>query len=99
LINRYYGLKERERDYAQNGFTRIWSKISSFFGFMKASYKTLFLLAIVAIISVGSTTWVAIMLGESDAEVYLPSLGTIKTARALTLKPIGMQTVKTKEKP
>ena len=36
-------------------------------------------MAIVAIISVASTTLVSILLSESDSDVYLPSLGTIKT--------------------
>ena len=78
-MNLSNGSKEKERDYARNVFTRILNRIRSFFGFMKASYKTLFLVAIVAIISVASTTWVSIFLGESDSEINLPSLGTIKT--------------------
>jgi hypothetical protein len=73
------GLKEKERDYTCNAFKRIWTPLRSFFVFLKSSYKTLFLVAIVAIISVASTTLVSILLSESDSEVYLPSLGTIKT--------------------
>ena len=73
------GLKEKERDYARNAFKRIWTQLHSFFVFLKSSYKILFLVAIVAIISVASTTLVSILLSESDSDVYLPSLGTIKT--------------------
>ena len=62
-----------------NGFKRIWAQFHSFFVFLKSSYKILFLVAIVAIISVASTTLVSILLSESDSDVYLPSLGTIKT--------------------
>ena len=73
------GLKEKERDYARNAFKKIWAQLHSFFVFLKSSYKILFLVAIVAIISVASTTLVSILLSESDSDVYLPSLGTIKT--------------------
>jgi len=73
------GLNEKERDYARNAFKKIWAQLHSFFVFLKSSYKILFLVAIVAIISVASTTLVSILLSESDSEVYLPSLGTIKT--------------------
>jgi len=73
------GLKEKERDYAGNAFKKVWTQLHSFFVFLKSSYKILFLVAIVAIISVASTTLVSILLSESDSDVYLPSLGTIKT--------------------
>lgn len=79
LMSNSDGLKEKERGYTHNAFTRIWTPLHSFFVFLKSSYKTLFLVAIVAIISVASTTLVSILLSESDSEVYLPSLGTIKT--------------------
>jgi hypothetical protein len=46
---------------------------------MKHSYKTLILVAIVAIISVAVSAWIAIMLSDSGSEIYLPSVGTIKT--------------------
>jgi len=46
---------------------------------LKSSYKTVILIAIVAIISVVSTTLVSVLLSESESEVYLPSLATIKT--------------------
>ena len=36
-------------------------------------------MAIVAIASVASTTLVSMMLSHSDYELYVPSLGTIKT--------------------
>jgi len=62
-----------------NGFKRIWTQLHSFFVFLKSSYKILFLVAIVAIISVASTTLASILLSKSDSDVYLPSLGTIKT--------------------
>jgi len=73
------GLKEKERDYARNAFKKVWTQLHSFFVFLKSSYKILFLVAIVAIISVASTTLVSILLSKSDSDVYLPSLGTIKT--------------------
>jgi len=73
------GLKEKERDYARNAFKKIWAQLHSFFVFLKCSYKILFLVAIVAIISVAGTTLVSMLLSESVSEVYLPSLGTIKT--------------------
>jgi len=73
------GLKEKEGDYARNVFKKIWTQLHSFFVFLKSSYKILFLVAIVAIISVASTSLVSILLSESDSDVYLPSLGTIKT--------------------
>ena len=60
-------------------YEKIVAQLHSFFCFLKASYKTLFLVAIVAIISVASTTLVSIMLSHSDYDVYVPSLGTIKT--------------------
>jgi hypothetical protein len=79
LMNVSNGLKEKERDYAQNAFTRISTKLHSFFAFLKASYKTIILVAIVAIISIATTTLVSILLSESESDFYLPSLGTIKT--------------------
>jgi len=73
------GLKEKERDYARNAFKNIWTQLHSSFVFLKSSYKILILVAIVVIISVASTTLVSILLSKSDSDVYLPSLGTIKT--------------------
>ena len=73
------GLKEKKRGYARNVFKKIWTKLHSVFVFLKSSYKILFLVAIVAIISVASTTLVSILLSKSDSDVYLPSVGTIKT--------------------
>jgi len=51
----------------------------SFFSLFKASYKTVLLIVIVASITVTVSALVAIMLSQSESEVYLPSLGTIKT--------------------
>ena len=79
LMNVSNGLKEKERDYTQNAFKRISTQLHSFLAFLKASYKTIILVAIVAIISIASTTLVSILLSESESDVYLPSLGTIKT--------------------
>jgi hypothetical protein len=62
-----------------NAFEKIAAKLHSFICFLKASYKTLVLVAIVAVISVATTSLVSIMLSHSDNEIYLPSLGTIKT--------------------
>lgn len=78
-MNASNGLKKKVCDYARNAFKKIVTQLHSFFCFLKASYKTLVLVAIVATISVASTTLVSIMLGSSDYDVYLPSLGTIKT--------------------
>ena len=60
------------------------AQLHSFYCFLKASYKTLVLVAIVAVISVASTSLVSIMLSHSDDEIYLPSLGTIKTVEVET---------------
>jgi hypothetical protein len=54
-------------------------KIVARLRFLKVSYKLLVLVAIVAILSVAGSALVAILLSESDSEIYLPSVGTIKT--------------------
>ena len=46
---------------------------------MKSSRKILLLITIVAIISVASSTLVSSLLTQSSSDVYLPSLGNIKT--------------------
>lgn len=79
LMNVSNGLKEKEHDYTRNALKKIGTQLHSFFVGLKSSYKILVLVAVVAIISVASTTLVSILLSESDSEVYLPSLGTIKT--------------------
>jgi hypothetical protein len=63
----------------KNASEKIAAQLHSFACFLRASYKTLVLVAIVAVVSVAATSLVAIMLSHSDDEVYLPSLGTIKT--------------------
>lgn len=63
----------------QDAFEKIVARFHSFGCFLKASYKTLVLVAIVAVVSVAASSLVAIMLSHSDDEIYLPSLGTIKT--------------------
>ena len=78
-MNASNDLKEKERDYTRNVLKKIWTQLHSFFVFLKSSYKILFLVAIVAIISVASTSLVSVLLSESESEVYLPSLATIKT--------------------
>jgi hypothetical protein len=78
-MNAYNGLKTKGCEYTWNAFEKIAAQLHSFFCFAKASYKTLILVAIVAIISVVSTTLVSMMLGQSDYNVYVPSIGTIKT--------------------
>jgi len=67
-----------------NAFEKIVAQLQSFICFLKASYKTLFLVAIVAVISVASASLVSMMLSQSDDEIYLPSLGTIKTIEVET---------------
>lgn len=47
--------------------------------FSKVSIKLLVLVVIVAIISIAVSALVAITLSDSGSEVYLPSVGTIKT--------------------
>ena len=47
--------------------------------FLKVPYKLLILVAIVAIVSVAGSALVAILLSDSGSEIYLPSVGTIKT--------------------
>jgi hypothetical protein len=60
------------------------AKCNSFYRRLKSSYKTLVLVAIVAVVSVASTSLVAIMLSHSEDEIYLPSLATIKTIEVET---------------
>lgn len=60
------------------------AKRNSFYRRLKSSYKTLLLVAIVAIISVATTSLVSIMLSNSEDEIYLPSLATIKTIEVET---------------
>jgi hypothetical protein len=60
------------------------AKRNSFYRRLKSSYKTLLLVAIVAIISVASTSLVSIMLSNSEDEIYLPSIATIKTIEVET---------------
>ena len=84
LVNGSNGLKDKKRDFARNVFKEIWTKLHSCFLFLKSSYKILFLVAIVVIISVASTTIVSILLSSSDSDLYLPSLGTIKTIEVET---------------
>jgi len=83
-MNASNGLKKKVCDYARNAFEKIVAQLDSFFVFLKSSYKTVILIAIVAIISVASTTLVSIMLSDSDYDVYVPSLGTIKTIEVET---------------
>jgi len=83
-MNASNGLKKKECYYALNVFEKIVAQLHSFYCFLKASYKTLVLVAIVAVISVASTSLVSIMLSHSDDEIYLPSLGTIKTVEVET---------------
>jgi hypothetical protein len=83
-MNASNGLKKKDGDYTRNAFEKIAARLHSFICFLKASYKTLVLVAIVAVISVAGTSLVAMMLSHSDDEVYLPSLGTIKTIEVET---------------
>jgi hypothetical protein len=54
-------------------------KIVARLRFLKLSYKTLILVAIVAIVSIAGSALVAILLNDSGSEINLPSVGTIKT--------------------
>ncbi len=83
-MNASNGLKKKVCDYARNAFEKIVAQLDSFFVFLKSSYKIVILIAIVAIISVASTTLVSIMLSDSDYDIYVPSLGTIKTIEVET---------------
>jgi len=78
-MNASNGLKKKVCDYARNAFEKFVAQLHSFYCFLKASYKTLVLVAIVAIISIASSTLVSMMLSYSDYDVYVPSVGTIKT--------------------
>ena len=73
------GLDKKVCDHTPNVFEKIVAKLHSFFCFLKSSYKTLILVAIVAIASVVITTLVSMMLSYSDSEVFVSSFGTIKT--------------------
>jgi hypothetical protein len=68
----------------QDAFEKIVAQLHSFICFLKASYKTLVLVALVAVVSVAVTSLVSMMLSHSDNEIYLPSLGTIKTIEVET---------------
>ena len=83
-MNASNGLKQKERDHARSAFEKIVAQLHSFFCFLKASYKTLILVAIVAVISVAGSALVSMMLSDSDSEVYLPSVGTIKSIHVET---------------
>lgn len=65
-----------------NRIRRAWEKISkqalALFCALKASRKTILLMVIVALVSIACTSLISIMLLTTD-NVYLPSLGTIKT--------------------
>jgi len=63
----------------QSVFEKFFSYLRSFWCFLKHSYKILILVALVAVMSVAVSAWVAIMLSNSGSEIYLPSVGTIKT--------------------
>ncbi|PVX26723.1 MAG: hypothetical protein CW691_00440 [Candidatus Bathyarchaeum sp.] len=78
-MNAYYNSKKNVHDNARNIFENIWLRLKSFFCFLKESYKTLILVAIVAIASVGITSCVSIMLSDPEYNVYVPSLAVIKT--------------------
>ena len=73
-MNNSDGIKKK-----RGAFEKIGAQLHSFICFLKASYKTLVLVAIVAVISVATASLVAMILSHSDDEIYLPSLGTIKT--------------------
>jgi hypothetical protein len=62
-----------------NGVKKSGNAFRSFGCFLKTNYKTLALVVIVAVASVAVTTLISILLIDYDSEVYLPSLGTIKT--------------------
>ena len=68
----------------RDAYEKFVAQLHSFVCFLKASYKTLVLVAIVAVASVAVTTLVSILLSQSDDEIYLPSLGTIKTIEVET---------------
>jgi hypothetical protein len=78
-MNTAHGAKKEEGNRTRNVSEKIRKLISSFFGALKASRKTLLLIVIVAIVSIASSTLVSVLLTKSSADVYLPSLGTIKT--------------------
>ena len=77
-------LKKKVSNFPQNSLEKIGAHLNSIFRYLKASYKTIVVVAIVAIIAVASTSLVSMMLSHSDYDIYLPSLGTIKTIHVET---------------
>lgn len=67
-----------------NALGKVAAQLHSFVCSMKPRYRTLVLVVIVAVASVAVTSLVAVMLSSSDDELYLPSLGTIKTVEVET---------------
>ncbi len=78
-MNASDGLKKQERNDKRGASAKLVAQLRSFCRFLKHSYKTVILLVIVAVVSVAGSALVAIMLSDSGSEVYLPSVGTIKT--------------------
>ena len=78
-----------------NRIRRAWEKISkqalALFCALKALRKTILLMVIVALVSIACTSLISIMLLTTD-NVYLPSLGTIKTINVETYWDENLET-------
>jgi len=78
-MNNSNGTTRKTYDNSQANSTKSVTKLQSFFNRLKNSYKILILIAIVAIVSVGINSIVSSILIQSSSDVYLPSIGNIKT--------------------
>ena len=72
-------LKKKERDREHDASGKDVTQLHSFLRFLKAQYKTILLVAIVAVISLAGSALISIMLMDIDSDVYLPTFATIKT--------------------
>ena len=66
-------------------------RIVSIFSALRASRKTLLLIVIVAVVSIAGTSIISVLLSNSSSEIYIPSLGTIKTIEVEAFSDAGCQ--------
>ena len=66
-------------------------RIVSIFSALRASRKTLLLIVIVAVVSIAGTSIISVLLSNSSSEIYMPSLGTIKTIEVEAFSDAGCQ--------
>ena len=77
-MNTYHDSKNKPWNRILLILEKMLKHISAFWCALKASRKTLLLIVVVAVVSIVSTSLLSNMLRTTD-NVYLPSLGTIKT--------------------